>query len=218
MCYCSSPMLVDTPKRLGEARCSRCWRDISGCLCASVQPCSSKTRLLILQHPREAINPLGTARLLSLNIENATHRVGLSWPSLSAALGEKVDPREWGVLYVGTQKSNKALTPDQPFGLCSSKGQWLEKRSLRGIVLLDGNWKQSKTMWWRNPWLLRLNRVLLNPKEVSAYTPLRKQPRKQCLSTIEAAAECLENLEPKGSAATQLREAFKAHIEMHAQH
>jgi DTW domain-containing protein len=211
-------MLVDTPKRLGEARCSRCWREIPACICSRISASSPKTRILILQHPREATNPLGTARLLSLSVPNAVHRVGLSWPSLSAALGEKVDNQQWGVLYVGTLKSIKALPPELPLGVLTRGGEWVEPKNLRGLVILDGNWKQSKTLWWRNPWLLRLNRVVLNPKQSSSYSPLRKQPRKQCLSTIEAAAECFENLEPESETPPRLREAFQAHIEMHARH
>src|SRR5204862_7870678 len=29
-------------------------------------------------------------------------------------------------------------------------------KRLDGIVLLDGSWKEAKTLWWRNPWLLKL--------------------------------------------------------------
>ena len=31
---------------------------------------------------------------------------------------------------------------------------------LEGIVLLDGSWGEAKTLWWRNPWLLKLRRVV----------------------------------------------------------
>ena len=34
---------------------------------------------------------------------------------------------------------------------------------LDGIVLLDGSWKEAKTLWWRNPWLLKLHRIVLDP-------------------------------------------------------
>src|SRR4051794_27654522 len=34
---------------------------------------------------------------------------------------------------------------------------------LEGVVLLDGTWSQAKALWWRNPWMLKCQRVILNP-------------------------------------------------------
>jgi DTW domain-containing protein YfiP len=61
---------------------------------------------------------------------------------------------------------------------------------LKGIIILDGSWKQAKTLWWRNSWLLRLNRVSLNP----AHQSLRNQVSAEKLSTLEAAAMTLRLL------------------------
>ena len=41
--------------------------------------------------------------------------------------------------------------------------------SLEGVVLLDGSWSEAKTLWWRNPWLLRLRRLVLNPRHRSRF-------------------------------------------------
>ncbi len=58
-----------------------------------------------------------------------------------------------------------------------------------GIIALDGSWKQSKALWWRNPWLLKLKRIQLNPSRSS----LRRQAKEAGLSTAEALAMVLEN-------------------------
>ena len=135
----------------------------------------------MLQHPSEAKNSLGSARLLSLAVSKSVHRVGLSWRSLSHALGEdRVDPHKWAVLFVGTKK-----TGGKPY---LDKNRY---RNMEGLVLLDGNWKQSKTLWWRNPWLLKAHRLVLAPSEPSHYGQLRQAPRQIWLSTLEAAAEAL---------------------------
>jgi hypothetical protein len=73
---------------------------------------------------------------------------------------------------------------------------------LRGIIAIDGTWKQAKTLWWRNPWLTRLNRISLNP----AHTSLRPQVKGEGLSTIEALAFAFEHLgEQRETGETMLR-------------
>jgi len=176
---------------LGQ-KCLNCWKDPVLCLCSEIEVLSTSKRILILQHPQESRNPFTTARLISLSIPNTIHNVGLSWRSLTAALGEKqpVDPKEWAVLYVGTQK-NFDVSDDIPFQILSPRKEKLNPRAIRGIVLLDGNWKQSKTLWWRNPWLLKLNRIFIRPGEQSKFGKVRKEPRRDCLSTLEATSETL---------------------------
>jgi hypothetical protein len=63
-------------------------------------------------------------------------------------------------------------------------------------------------MWWRNAWLLKLKRLVLNPLRPSLYGKLRKEPRRESLSTIESIAETLEALgeDPKVS------ETLRAHF------
>jgi DTW domain-containing protein YfiP len=116
-------------------------------------------------------------------------------------------------LYLGTQKDSEKSKPVKgPLEIRDRKGKTLPLVRLKGIVLLDGNWKQSKTLWWRNPWLLKLNRLLLSPTENSRFGLLRKQPRARCLSTLEAGAESLMALgETKASEA--LIENFEAFLE-----
>jgi DTW domain-containing protein YfiP len=206
-------MLSDTPKPEIESSCERCEKSAVLCVCDSIKAHSTRVRLLILQHPREARNPLGTARLTSLNVSNGIHRVGLSWPSLSAAVGTNVDAKRWSVLFLGTLKDDRKFEEGRPFQIRNKAGELVALKKVEGIVLLDGNWKQSKTLWWRNPWLLKLSRIRLAPGQPSAYAPLRKQPRKHCLSTIEAAAESFQALGENPEVAQGLRRTFAAFLE-----
>lgn len=155
---------------------------------------------------------MGTARLISLSITNAVHKVGFSWRSLNHALGGIAKPEEWAVLYLGTQKDSVSKTSDSPFQVLDRKGKPLPPKSIKGIVLLDGNWKQSKTLWWRNPWLLKLNRIVLNPETPSQYGSIRKEPRKNCLSTIEAAAETFSALGEDSTVPLRLKKTFCEHL------
>src|SRR5437879_13651003 len=87
------------------ADCPRCGKPLPLCICDSVTPIESRTSLLILQHPQEQDRALGTARLTTLHFKNAVLKIGLSWPSLSKALGRPVaDSSRWAVLYLGSAK------------------------------------------------------------------------------------------------------------------
>ncbi len=81
-------------------------------------------------------------------------------------------------------------------------------RDLDGIVVIDGTWSQAKTIWWRNAWLLKLRRAVLVPKHKSLYKELRREPRRECVSTIEAIAEALEALGEPQTVSDSLRKTF----------
>jgi DTW domain-containing protein YfiP len=81
---------------------------------------------------------------------------------------------------------------------------------LEGIIILDGTWSQAKTMWWRNAWLLKLKRIILKPSRVSRYGNLRREPRKEALSTIEAVAQTLRAMGEAESTSAQLEQNFEA--------
>src|SRR5262249_47591779 len=82
-------------------------------------------------------------------------------------------------------------------------------REIEGIILLDGTWSQAKALWWRNAWMLKCKRVVLGPKRPSRYGKLRREPRSDGLSTIEAAAMLLARLEGKPEIAAAANARFE---------
>src|SRR5579862_4962563 len=148
--------------------CARCGKPATLCVCASIAPIANRIALLILQHPQEQDRELGTARLAALHLRNATLKIGLSWPSLAKALGRPVEPKRWAVLYLGSVARNTLPTTREIVAV-DSKGAPLADqdaalKGLEGIVLLDGSWSQAKALWWRNPWVLKCRRIVLNPR------------------------------------------------------
>jgi DTW domain-containing protein len=186
----------------GVADCPRCLKALPLCVCDEVVPIKNRLALLILQHPQEQDRTLGTARLTTQHFRDATLRVGLSWPSLSKALGRPVaDPSGWAILYLGSAKVAD-LDTDAEIVALTRKGEIAERQraifeSLEGVILLDGTWSQAKALWWRNPWMLKCQRVILGPRQPSRYGALRREPRRDGLSTIEAAAMLLARLEKR---------------------
>ncbi len=169
---------------------------------------NTKLHVLILQHPQEPGHELGSAGLVHEALTNSTLKVGLSWRSLGAVLGREVDPKQWAVLYLGSGIKGEAIEK-QPLQFVSRNGNPVDApEHLEGIVVLDGTWSQAKSLWWRNAWLLKLRRVILTPRHKSLYRELRREPRKECLSTIESVAEVLELLGEDLMVSKYLREVF----------
>jgi len=181
------------------AECPRCRKPADLCVCDGIVPIANRVALLILQHPQEQDRVLGSARLTALQLKNAVLRIGLSWPSLSKALGRPGEPRRWAILYLGSAKVGE-LARDRDVVALDRKGeaeadQDAALSDIEGVVVLDGTWSQAKTLWWRNPWMLKCRRVVLGPRRPSRYGKLRREPRREGLSTIEAAAMLLGRLE-----------------------
>jgi DTW domain-containing protein YfiP len=194
--------------------CPHCQKPMPLCICDSVTPIENKLSLLILQHPQEQDRALGTARLLAKHFEDATVKVGLSWPSLSKALGRPIEnASHWAVLYLGSARAADLDVAGEIVAL-NRKGEVADNQrailgKLEGVVLLDGTWSQAKALWWRNPWMLKCQRVILNPSRPSRYGHLRREPRKDGLSTIEAAAILLAGLERRPDIADTLNASFE---------
>src|SRR6267142_2264050 len=178
----SKPSEPETGTAAAEAvpDCPRCLKPLPLCICDSISPIENKIALLILQHPQEQDRALGTARLTALHFKNAVLKIGLSWPSLSKALGRPVaDPSRWAVLYLGSAKVSDLETENEIVAI-NRKGE-IEPHQ----------------------------RVILGPKRPSAYGKLRKEPRADGLSTIEAAAMLLAGLEKRPDIAEALNASFE---------
>ncbi|HAP12700.1 MULTISPECIES: tRNA-uridine aminocarboxypropyltransferase [unclassified Afipia] len=193
--------------------CTRCGKPLPLCICDSVTPIRNRIELLILQHPQEQDRALGTARLTAQHFEKVTHKIGLSWPSLSKALGRSVDPQDWAILYLGSAKVADLAT-DRDVVAIDRKGEIEDHqrqilKDIEGVVLLDGTWSQAKALWWRNAWMLKCRRIILGPAQPSLYGKLRKEPRRDGLSTIEAAGMVLSRLEGRAEIETELNATFQ---------
>jgi DTW domain-containing protein YfiP len=179
------------------ALCSGCGKPLELCVCAAISAIANRVEVVILRHPHEKRHVLGSAWLAHRQLKNSRLVTGLSWPSLKRILGRDIDPRRWGVLYMGKAEAKR---PASAVAAIDKSGKPLEDQAavlaaLDGIVAIDGTWAQAKTLWWRNPWLLRLRRLVIDPRFRSVYGGLRREPRRQALSTLEAIGVCLAELE-----------------------
>ena len=195
------------------ADCPHCGKPMPLCICDGVTPIKNRIQLLILQHPQEQDRALGTARLTARHFKDSVVKIGLSWPSLSRALGRPVgDPSRWAVLYLGSARPAALGDPREVIALDRHgepvADQEAMLRGLGGVVVLDGTWKEAKTLWWRNPWLLKLRRLVLNPQRRSRYGRIRREPRREALSTLEAVALLLKYVDGGPEVEARLMDAL----------
>jgi len=167
-----------------EPACETCHRPTAACVCDRIVSFPTTRRVLILQHPQERDALLGSAQIVTASLPKAQTVVGLSWRNLAHALGEpEVDPKRWAVLFPDSESPGDQVT---------SRGtRVIDPAALEGIIALDGTWSKAKTLWWRNPWLNKMNRMTLKPLKPSIYGRLRAEPRREFVSTLESISAAL---------------------------
>lgn len=180
--------------------CARCRRPATVCYCAALPTLETRTRVVILQHPREREMAIGTARMASLCLPAARLHVGIRWDA-SAPLREALaDPaRPPILLYPGP--GARDILADPPAGPVT-------------LVVVDGTWSQAKNVVRDNPVLRALPRYDFVAPEPTRYR-IRKEPRPDYVSTIEALMHVLGVLEGDPQRFRALLDPMTAMIDAH---
>jgi DTW domain-containing protein YfiP len=175
--------------------CLRCRRPRSVCWCDAVTRVPSQTRVVFIQHPREAKVPISTCRMAHLSLPNSELHVGLSAvgnPALEALCAKP------GVAVLFPSESatdvDVLTTPPQT------------------LVVVDGTWSNAKKVVEKCPLLSKLPRLKFFPDQPGNYR-IRKEPEAHCLATIEATAFVLGRLEKSPGRFTPILTAFDAMVE-----
>ncbi len=160
--------------------CPRCRRPRVACYCAHVTTIPTRTRVVVLQHPRERHKAIGTARIAAACLPAAEIRVGVDFTHDARARALLSDPQAPAVLLYPAPDA-RDLKRDPPRGPVT-------------LVVLDGTWSQAHSLLRRNPWLERLPKVAFAPEKPSEYR-IRREPREDFVSTLEAMVHALGALE-----------------------
>ena len=178
--------------------CARCGRPSVVCYCAHLTELPTRTKVLVLQHPRERDKPIGTARMAALCLPNAEISVGVDFANDARVRAALSDPARPAVLLYPSTPTHVALSapPEGPVTL----------------VVLDGTWAHAKKLLNLNPFLQTLPRYALQPEHESEYR-IRKEPQRDCLSTIEALCYTLGALEGDAERFQALLRPFRAMVE-----
>lgn len=173
--------------------CRRCLRPVGLCVCAELHPVPSRTRVVLLQHPREARLAICSAWLTRLALENAEIHRGVRFDD-HPRVRELARARGAHLLYPG---------PDA----VPADGFAAEPPAV--LFVVDGTWPQSEKILAGNPALAALPRLSLRPGPTSGYGELRREPALGHLSTIEAVAHALGALEGDPAPFAPMIDAFR---------
>lgn len=160
--------------------CPRCRRPTRVCYCAALPALATRTKVVILQHPRERDMPIGTARMATLCLADSELHVGIRWGE-SAAFQRVISDPDRPAILLSPGPTAKDILTEPPSGPVT-------------LVVVDGTWSQAKTVVRDNPCLQALPRYAFSTPEPSQYR-IRKEPRAEYVSTIEALMHVLGVLE-----------------------
>lgn len=163
--------------------CYSCYRPSSSCMCKYIESIETKTRFVILMHPKEFKKTKnGTGHFTNLSLKNCEIFVGADFSEHDAVNQILDDPdNACYVVYPSEQSINLNLSS-------ISK----EKKNTV-LFLIDATWPCSKSMLMQSPNLDALDKVSFTHTKTSAFG-FKKQPQAHCLSTMESALCVLELL------------------------
>ena len=175
---------------MSREMCWRCFWPRSLCWCPSLVPMATRTRFVILMHPKEwKRERAATGRLTRLCLTNAEIRVGIGFDGDEGLRAILADPGNRPVLLApgsgAVDLSREGALPLDPGG-----------RQLV-LLLLDGTWSLARKMFRESPCLQTLPRAMFGTPPVSRFV-IKQQPGPGCLSTLEAVHEALLALERAG--------------------
>jgi DTW domain-containing protein YfiP len=185
-----SEIFISSEAPVSREMCYRCFWPRSICWCSSVHPIETRTKILILMHPREFKDTkAGTGRLTRICLKNSEIHMGIRFDT-HAAVQERIHDSGYYPMLLYPGPDSVAIS-DQ--GL---REMIVHDRSLL-IILLDATWHNAKKMFEASPTLQKLPRLRIEPEEKSRYL-IKKQPFDWCLSTIEATHELMKALDRSG--------------------
>lgn len=182
--------------------CPACHLPQRTCLCAWLRPTPNAVEVLILQHPLEANQAKGSARLLALSLQRC--RMVVAEALDAAALADWLGPDDTAIgdtvlLYPAT---------------ASAPGPIAEPTVMpRRLVVLDATWRKSLRLLHLNPRLQALPRWPLVDPPAARYGALRKAALPQQLSTLEATCLALAQIEADAPRYAPLLDAFGAWVD-----
>jgi DTW domain-containing protein YfiP len=159
----------------------------------------TRSRLLVLQHPREHEKAIGTARIAALGLPDSHIAVDVDFARDARVRAALCDPARPAVLlYPGP--GARDLASDPPLGPVT-------------LVVIDGTWSQARSLLRKNPWLKSLPRYAFEPSQPSEYR-IRREPRAEYVSTVEAVVQALGALEGNATRFEPLLAAFRTMVEV----
>lgn len=159
--------------------CSGCGYIQERCLCDVLRPVFNHTMLIVLQHPEEKKHALNTVRIMEKSFQNLKVFRGEDFRD-HEELHDILRYEKTALLFPGPGPELLTVESGAPF---------------THLILLDGTWKKAKKIFYSNPFLQSLPKLLIEADIKSRYK-IRQSSFKNSFSTLEAAVAFLSVKEP----------------------
>lgn len=165
-------------------KCYNCYRPKISCMCAYVNPIETKTKFIILMHPKEFKKVKnGTGHLTHLSLKNSKLFIGVDFTN-HKEINEIISTCKSYILY----PSKDALNISK-----QNIDNELHVKKETAIFLIDSTWACSLKILRDSKNLQALSHISFDSTKLSEFK-IKEQPAEYCLSTIESTLTILELL------------------------
>lgn len=173
--------------------CATCRQPDFSCFCPEIRPFHSDIHFAILIHPIESRRRIATGRMSHLTLQNSSLIEGQDYranPRVNALLQDPEN--DCRILYPGPLATDLGRLPpaERVTALTPAAGRRLV------VFVIDGTWATARKMMRMSENLAPLPRLAFTPTRPSNFR-VRKQPRPECFSTLEAIHQLLEFSSPE---------------------
>lgn len=174
--------MIDT-----RAKCYKCYRPLTSCMCSYVKPIETKTKFVILMHPKEFKKTKnGTGHLTHLSLPNSELYVDVDFSGHTAV----------NTLIASNMNTCFVLYPGK--NSININTQKIESNGKQIVIfIIDSTWPCSVKMLRLSRNLQQLPRLSFTHTKTSQFQ-IKEQPKEYCLSTIESTQTILELLNAQG--------------------
>ena len=163
--------MLSNPRKV----CYTCYRPVTSCMCAYITPIETKTRFIILMHPKEFKKTKnGTGHFTNLSLSSCEIHIGVDFSShhkINQIINDNTN--NCFVLYPHEKSIN---LNDKSIG---------DTKTNTVIFLIDSTWPCSRAILTASPNIDALQKISFTHTEISDFT-FKKQPKDYCLSTMES--------------------------------
>ncbi len=167
--------------------CYLCNRPKNLCLCSFIKPISTKTKFVILMHPKEFKSiKNNTGRLTHMSLKNSELFVGIDFSNHDKINSLISNPNNYCVVLYPSIQS-----------ICLNEEKLNFQNRELVIFIIDATWDSSKPMLRLSGNINSLPKISFTHTKISAYK-FKRQPFAKALSTIESTLNILEILKKDG--------------------
>ncbi|WP_166421412.1 tRNA-uridine aminocarboxypropyltransferase [Pseudoalteromonas sp. Z1A8] len=170
---------------MARTLCNHCNFALNTCICSAITNINNNVTVIILQHPSEEKIAKNTAKLLNLCLTDC-----------QIIKGENND--DFSILKTLPVSSTVLLYPNENAINLDDNAKQASINNITHLIVVDGTWKKAYKILQLTPLLNQFKTVSFKQLPKNRYA-IRKAPRADSLSTLEAVAHSLfliEQLNP----------------------